>query len=202
MPVSTIFIVDEYPAHIEGVAQALSQVGGIDVIGTATSGADLLASIDSQRPDVVLIEPWMRSGDGLDAMAQISKSEPGIAMIALSRMWDDDHVARAFEVGASGFMRKDAGTTDLASLIGYVERGGMVRPAVNGKATTGSDLTRREREVLSRAASGMSNREVGAALYVTEQTVKFHLGNIYRKLGVHNRTEAAHAAAKLGLLGS
>jgi two-component system, NarL family, response regulator DevR len=117
-------------------------------------------------------------------------------------MWDEDHVARAFEAGASGFMRKDAGTTDLASLIGYVQRGGMVRPALNGNATAGSDLTPREREVLRRTASGMSNREVGAALYVTEQTVKFHLGNIYRKLGVHNRTEAAHAAAKLGLLGA
>jgi DNA-binding NarL/FixJ family response regulator len=130
MPVSSIFIVDEFPAHIEGVAQALVQVGDIDVIGTATSGAELLASLEEKRPDVVLIEPWMRSGDGLDAMAHISRTEPGIAMIALSRMWDDDHVARAFEVGASGFMRKDAGTTDLASLIGYVQRGGMVRPAI------------------------------------------------------------------------
>lgn len=116
-------------------------------------------------------------------------------------MWDSGHVARAFEAGASGFMRKDAGTDTPASLITYVKRGGMVRPASNGEATPGSDLTTREREVLRRAASGMSNREIGPALFVTERAVKFHLGNVYRKLGVHNRTEAAHAAATLGLLG-
>ena len=196
-----VAIVDEFPAHVMGLAQTIDRSPSLEVVATASSGAALLQRITETAPDVVIIEPWMRSGDGVACITRIAQEHPEIAIIALSRMWDDDHSAESRIAGAAAHLPKDTDLEDLPALVRQVVAGAEVRPAGQGATSRSSLLTEREREVLRLAARGQSNADIAHALFVTEQTVKFHLSNVYRKLGVHNRTEASHRAAQAGMLG-
>jgi DNA-binding NarL/FixJ family response regulator len=195
-----VAIADDCPLLMDGIAHSLEGNGSVAVVIRATSGADLLAALSRTPVDVVLIEPWMRSGDGLDAIAEIALSSAAPTIIALSAVRLPDQVDQAIERGANGYIGKDVPPTDLPSLVRRVASGVLVRPrpAVNGGPTHA--LTAREREVLALVADGLSNQEVGDRLFVTEQTVKFHLGNVYRKLGASNRTEAARKGMRAGLI--
>ncbi len=196
-----VAIVDEYPAQMEGVAQVIAESSSMEVVMTATSGQDALAQLDDAHPDVVILEPWMRSGDGLALAAMLAREHPEITTIALSRMWDDAHVAETMSAGISTHLPKTTPLGDLPALVRQSALGAEMRPAGTGRTGGREALTAREREVLRLAARGMSNAEIGHELFVSEQTVKFHLANTYRKLGVHNRTQASHEAARAGMLG-
>ncbi len=196
-----VAIVDEFPGHVVGIAQAIDRSPSLEVVATASSGAALLQRITETTPDVVIIEPWMRSGDGVSCISRIAQEHPEITIIALSRMWDDDHSSESRIAGAAAHLPKETDLEDLPALIRQVVAGAEVRPAAQGTTSRSSLLTEREREVLRLAARGQSNADIAHTLFVTEQTVKFHLSNIYRKLGVHNRTEASHRAAQAGMLG-
>ena len=194
-------IVDEYPAHVEGLARVINGASSMEVVLTATSGREAHAQIAESRPDVIVIEPWMRSGDGLALAAVVSREHPEITIIALSRLWDDGHVAESLGAGMAAHLPKTTPLDDLPALIRQATRGVEVRPASTMRSPVRPQMTARERGVLRLAARGLSNVEIGRELFVTEQTVKFHLANIYRKLGVRNRTQASHAAAQAGMLG-
>lgn len=195
-----VAIADDCPLLIDGIAHSLEDNGAVAVVIRAASGADLLAALSRTAVDVVLIEPWMRSGDGLDAIAEIAGSGGAPVIIALSAVRLPGRVDQAIERGAHGYIGKDVPPADLPSLVRRVASGIMVRPrpAVNGGPVHA--LTAREREVLALVADGLSNHEVGDRLFITEQTVKFHLGNVYRKLAASNRTEAARKAVRAGLI--
>lgn len=195
-----VAIADESPLLIDGVAHALEDRSDIRVVARATSGAERMAQIDGRAADVVIIEPWMRSGDGLDAISALSLTHPKTVLIALSTVQQPDHVDQVLSSGASGYISKDVPPDDFASLVRRICSGVLVRPRSAGAGAPVHALTRREREVLSLVADGLSNQAVGERLFVTEQTVKFHLGNIYRKLGASNRTEAARRAMRAGLI--
>ena len=195
-----VAIYDDHPLFVDGVAQALAASGGFDVVVRATTAEQLLHALERTPVDVILIEPWGGAGDGLDSLTAVSGRHPSTAIIALSGMSDSSHVKQALANGAHGYVAKDTRGADLPSLIRHVAAGSMVLPSGSGNRATGPDLTAREAEVLAHAARGRSNSEIGKALFVTEQTVKFHLGNIYRKMGVGNRTEAAHEALRHGLI--
>ena len=195
-----VAIYDDQPLFVDGVAQALEDCPGFTVVVRATTSGQLLHALDRTPADVILIEPWGASGDGLDSITTISARHPAMAIVALSGASDGPHVKQALANGAHGYVAKDTRAADLPSLIRHVAAGSMVLPSARDNRAAGPDLTAREAEVLSHAARGRSNAEIGAALYVTEQTVKFHLGNIYRKMGVGNRTEAAHQALRHGLI--
>ncbi len=194
-------IVDEYPAQVEGVARAIAEARGMQVVMTATSGKAALDAIREARPDVVIIEPWMRSGDGITCAAQIARDYPEITLVALSRLWDEDHVVESQSTGMVAHLPKTVDLNDLPALLRQAISGIEVRPPTNRSAGSQASLTNREREVLRLASQGMSNTDIAHELFVTEQTVKFHLSNVYRKMGVHNRTEASHRAARAGILG-
>lgn len=196
-----VAIVDEYPAHVEGVARAIADSSSMEVVMVASSGRDALAQIEQVGPDVVILEPWMRTGDGLALASILQRDHPEITVVALSRMWDDAHVAETMSAGIGTHLPKTTPLHDLPALVRQAARGAEMRPATNGHTGGRSPLTAREREVLRLAARGMSNAEIGRELFVSEQTVKFHLANTYRKLGVHNRTQASHEAARAGILG-
>lgn len=196
-----VAIVDEYPAQVEGVAQVIGDSPTMEVVMTAGSGREALDEIDHANPDVVVVEPWMRSGDGMSFAAQAKREHPDITFIALSRLWDDDHVAESLGAGMAAHLPKTTPLDDLPALIRQTTLGAEVRPASSGAPAMRTPLTTRERDVLRLAARGLSNSDIGRELFVTEQTVKFHLSNIYRKLGVHNRTQASHEATRAGILG-
>ena len=199
-PVTRVAILDEYPVQALGVATALGASPSMRVVLSTVSPATVLDQLGAAKVDALLLEPWMRNGDGLAVIKQVVAAQPDLAVIALSRIWTPDHVNQALDAGARAYLSKEIRTVDLAAMVRHIMEGGTVRPsATNALPTT--DLTAREQEVLCLAARGHSNAAIADELFVTAQTVKFHLSNAYRKLGVHNRTEAAHRAARMGVCG-
>lgn len=196
-----VAVIDEYPSQVDGVAHAIDQSSSMKTVLMASSGDDATAQLEQAHPDVVLVEPWMRSGDGIAFISRISMEHPEIPVIALSRLWDEQHVAESRAAGAVAHLPKTTDLNDLPALVRQVLAGIELHPPAVAGAALRSPLTAREREVLRLASKGMSNAEIARELFVTEQTVKFHLSNTYRKLGAHNRTEASHRAAQAGILG-
>jgi len=192
-------VLDEYPIQAAGITTALAASDTIRVVLSATSSAALIEGLPHVNADVVLIEPWTRSHDGLTTIETIVADYPGIVVIAMSRLWDNSHVTRALGAGAAGYLSKTMNIADLPAMVRHVCAGGVIRPQHTGNVPEAAGLTGREREVLSMAARGRSNAVIGDDLFITAKTVKFHLSNAYRKLGVQNRTEAAHVAARLGI---
>ena len=182
------------------MATALGASPSMRVVLSTVSPATLLDQLGAAKVDALLLEPWMRNGDGLAVIKQVVAAQPDLAVIALSRIWTPDHVNQALDAGARAYLSKEIRTVDLAAMVRHIMEGGTVRPsATNALPTT--DLTAREQEVLCLAARGHSNAAIADEQFVTAQTVNFHLSNAYRKLGVHNRTEAAHRAARMGVCG-
>jgi DNA-binding NarL/FixJ family response regulator len=198
-----VAIADEYPIFRAGLEAALEADPGMSVVVNAGTGTDLLEALESVAADVVLIEPWMRAGDGLPAVKDILAKHPETVVIALSRVWDGQRVSHLRELGVHGYLDKRTEPRDLPSVVRHVMAGGMVAPATATGSGRGmrEALSPRELEVLALVADGLSNREIGDRLFVTEQTAKFHLANIFRKLGAKNRTEAARTAMHEGLIG-
>lgn len=193
-------IVDEFPAHVRGVATALGSADGIGVAFLAANGAEARAKIEATEPDVLILEPWMRSGDGLELIAWVVSDYPDMAVIALSRMWDASHVDEATAAGVRAHLPKDTPTEDLPTIIRHVQAGAIMRPAAPARHSHQPLLTMRERDVVRLLAAGLKNSQIAKELFVTEQTVKFHVRNIFRKLGVDTRTQAAYQAARLGIV--
>lgn len=186
---------DASPLVMEAAIQRLSRDGHVSVLVQVTTASALLRGIDGHRPDIVIIDPSL--ADGLDAIAAIARTHPDAVIIALGDGHDADGVDGALGAGANGYIAKDVPAEDFAPLVRRICGGMTVRPRRNGAAGPAHALTRREREVLVLLADGLPNKQIARQLFVTEQTVKFHLANIYRKLGVQNRTQAARRAGSL-----
>ena len=198
-PTARVALLDEYPAVLESVAVLLDGRPGFVVTAQVQTGAELLAHVQEHHVDVVA-EPWLRSGDGLEALSSICRSHPDILIVALSRQWDRDHVEQLRGIGVGAYIPK---SIDLAQIPGIITsaRDGMVTlPADLPGGGASRMLTSREAEVLRMAAEGLDNRAIATALAVSERTVKFHMQNTYRKLGVSNRTAASATARRLGII--
>ena len=197
-----VAIADEYPTFRLGLETALKDDAGMEVVVNVGTGHDLLDALERTPADVVLIEPWMRAGDGLSAVSQVLERFPDTTVIVLSRVWDGQRVHHLQEMGVHGYLDKRTEPRDLPSVIRHVMAGARVAPAAtDGDRGMRDPLSPRELEVLSLVADGHSNKEIGERLFVTEQTVKFHLANVFRKMGARNRTEAARSAMHKGLIG-
>ncbi|MDA3005051.1 MAG: response regulator transcription factor [Actinomycetota bacterium] len=190
---------DEYPVLVDGLAAALGTESGFTVVVRATTGADLLRHLRARSCDVVVAEPWVRSNDGLEALRHILASRRGVTVIAFSCMWDDARVNQLMELGARAYVAKSTPASSLPSIVRSAMAGMETRPStIAGRVEAG--LTARETEVLVLAATGLDSATIGARLFITERTVKFHLHNLYRKLGASNRTEASAIARGRGIL--
>ena len=159
------------------------------------TGEDLVALVPRVRPDVVILDMRMPKGDGLATLQALQKSHPDLKVIMLSMFDDPEHIEKALGYGAAGYVVKSINPLDLPSTIRGVFEGTVYHPRGNAgggtsdaapQATPGG-LTNRELAILKLVAEGLSNLNIASKLFVTEQTVKFHLSNIYRKLGVGNR---------------
>lgn len=202
-------LLDRHPLWLDAM-EALVAGLGIAVVGRATTGESAVALIEDLRPDVLVAGVDFADGDGLECITRATLAYPGLRTVVVAESDDPEVVGQAFGAGASAYCVKTAEQEDLASAIRQVfERsiylageGFAPAPAVpDPRAESAArELTRRELEILCLVAEGYSNSQLAKMLWVTEQTVKFHLSNIYRKLDVANRTEASRWAQVNGLL--
>jgi DNA-binding NarL/FixJ family response regulator len=202
-----VLIADDHRLVLDGIRRALEEADDIEVVGEAMNGTQVLPLVRRTNPDVVLLDMSMPQMDGLACIDQLQKHAPEVKVIMLSAYKDPEHVQAAFKRGACGYIVKSVSPVDLPSALRQAMEGTFFSPLglpasddANAAAATG--LTDREHEVLKALARGLSNQQIAKEFWVTEQTVKFHLSNVYRKLRVANRTEAARYAYERGLVDS
>jgi DNA-binding NarL/FixJ family response regulator len=169
-----------------------------EIVGEAHSGSEVLPVIGRTDPDVVLLDMRMPGMDGLTCLERIRERYPRIKVVVLSVFREPEHIEAALKRGASGYIVKSVNPLDLPAALRQAFEGTVYHALGlsddDTPARRGNGLTERELGILKAVARGLSNQAIGKELWVTEQTVKFHLTNIYRKLGVANRTEAARYA--------
>jgi DNA-binding NarL/FixJ family response regulator len=191
---------------LEGIRRALEDVEGFEIVGEAYTGSQVLPLVGRTNPDVVLLDIRMPQMDGLTCIELIRKRHPKVKIVVLSVFNDPEHIQAALKRGASGYIVKSVNPLDLPSALRQALEGTVYHalgvPETDDSSAKEAGLTERELAILKAVARGLSNQAIGKELWVTEQTVKFHLTNIYRKLGVANRTEAARYAYQHGLVES
>ena len=206
----TAVIADPHPLWLDAVEQVLNRIG-INVVGRTTSLGEALELVRELGPDLLITEIAASDGrlEGLTLLDEIQKVD-GVRSVVLSLHFEPRHIDAALAAGAVAYVIKTAHPDDLASAIRqafdhsiYLSTSAvMTRSSREAEQDEGPGLTRRELEILRLVAEGHSNAQLARTLWVTEQTVKFHLSNVYRKLGVANRTEASRWAQLNGLLSS
>ena len=198
-----VVIADDSRLIVAGIRRAL-EGEEIEVVGEATTGAEVLSLVGRTDPDVVLLD---FKTDGFATLEQLRVRYPRVKVVMLSVFADPEHIQMALSRGASGYIVKTINPRDLPSALRQAVEGSVYHaiglPEVSEESEArAAGLTEREVAILKAVARGLSNQAIGKELWVTEQTVKFHLTNIYRKLGVANRTEAARHAYQHGLVES
>jgi len=200
-----VLIADDHRLIAEGIKRSLEESGDFEVVAEATTGSQILPLIRRTKPDVVLLDLRMPGVDGLTALEQIKRDHPDVKVVILSASTDQQVIQAALAKGANAYVIKSVNPVDLASTIRQVMEGSVFHavglPAM-GQVSPATELglTAREVSILQALARGLSNQAIGKELFVAEQTVKFHLTNIYRKLEATNRTEAVRLAYQRGIV--
>ena len=204
-----VVLADDHPLFLRALQVALEREG-LEIVGLARSAREALDVVDRVEPDVVLLDVGMPGMDGVECLAELRRfAKVKVVMLSASR--DEQTIDRCLDAGALCFVEKSVEPAGIAQVLRTVcgdvqiryKRRGVVSEraaAPPGHSSPAELLTQREREILSTVAKGGSNNEIARSLWVTEQTVKFHLSNIYRKLDVRNRTQAARRGWELGLI--
>jgi DNA-binding NarL/FixJ family response regulator len=198
----TAIVLDRHPLWLVAVERVLSGLN-VDVVGKTTSAQTALDLVEQHEPELLIteIDTGEEQIDGIACLARARERNPKLSAIVLSRHTDPQHIEDALAAGASAYVTKTAHREDLASAVRQAfDHTIFLRRTRSAPVKEKSVLTRREQEILQLVAEGLSNQKIAKQLWVTEQTVKFHLSNIYRKLGVANRTEASRWAHRQGLL--
>ena len=197
-----VCIADDHRLMLDGVSEALGDVDDIEVVGMTERGAEVIALVDAMTPDIVLLDLHMPDVDGLTCLRSIRKRHPEIKVVMLSGSEEPAEIAEALRDGASAYIGKRINGRDLASALRQVAEGTVFHRAGEtedaGAAAkregAGAGLTARESAILAAVTRGLGTKAISRELWISEKTVKFHLTNIYRKLGVHNRTAAIRYA--------
>jgi DNA-binding NarL/FixJ family response regulator len=214
-----VLVVDDQELVRSGFCVILDAADGITVVGEAANGEAAVAAAAAHRPDVVLMDIRMPRMDGLEATRLITSGAPGREtpkVVMLTTFDLDEYVYEALRAGASGFLLKDSPRADLIAAVRAAAAGNaMLAPTVTRRLIETfarrppqtspapsrlASLTAREREVLVLLARGSSNTEIAAALFVSEATVKTHVGNLLAKLGLRDRVQAVILAYETGIV--
>jgi DNA-binding NarL/FixJ family response regulator len=215
-----VLLADDQPLIRAGFRMLLEEQPDVSVVGEATDGAEAVRLTRRLRPDVVLMDVRMPGTDGIEATRRIVAETPESRVLVLTTYDLDEYAFTALRYGASGFLLKDARPADLADAIRAVANGdaiiapGVTRRLLDNFASLLPDLrsneppctpaldqlTDRERQVLIQVAEGLSNSEIAAALFVSEATVKSHLGRVLAKLSLRDRVQAVIFAYQAGLV--
>jgi DNA-binding NarL/FixJ family response regulator len=207
-----VLVADDHRLMLAAVRRALAEAKDFEIVGEVSIGSHVVPAVRETKPDVVLLDMRMPELDGLACLERLRKHDPSIAVVILSSYSDEAQIEAARQAGALGYVVKTVEPVDLPAVLRSALSGqafavwGMEEPqapAATGAAIAGAPaLSEREAVVLEAVARGLSNREIGRQLWISEQTVKFHLRNIYRKLGISSRTEAARYAYRTGVVGA
>ena len=190
---------------LDAIRLTLEQSEDIELVGEALTGSEALPLIGRTHPDLVLLDIRMPQMDGLTCLGKIRERHPKIKVVILSGIDEPEQIQTALKHGASAFVVKHVDPRDLASALRQAMAGTVFQMLGSGQsseenAAKAAGVTESEMRVLTALARGLSNKQIAAELFITEQTVKFHLTNIYRKLHVANRTEATRYAYQHGIV--
>ncbi|MEV8596860.1 response regulator [Streptomyces sp. NPDC052013] len=206
-----IVLVDDHAIVRHGLRSILERESDLEVVGEASTAAEAEAVVDRVRPALVLLDLKLSTGadtEGLELCASLTRRHPGLAVLVLTTFLDDTLVVEAIHHGARGYVVKDVDTTELLRSIRAVARDESAFDSHAAAAMVRSmrvqpeqpRFTERELKVLPLLARGLSNRDIGAELYISETTVKFHVRNIMRKMDASSRAEVVYEASKLGVI--
>jgi DNA-binding NarL/FixJ family response regulator len=200
-----VLLADDHKLMLAGIRRALEDADGIKIVGEAHSASQVLPLVAQTDPDMVLLDIRLPDGDGFACLELIHKRYPKVKVVMLSAFSDPEHIETALKKGATAFIVKSVNPLDLASALRQAVEGNVYQAhglpeSDEVSVARRAGLTEREISMLKALARGLSNQAISREFWVTEPTVKFHLTNIYRKLGVANRTEAASHAYSLGLV--
>jgi DNA-binding NarL/FixJ family response regulator len=200
----SVLLVDDHAVVRKGLRAFFDQLDDIEVVGEAADGSEGVALARRHRPDVVLMDLLMPNMDGVTAIGRIKAELPETEIVTMTSFIEEDKVTAALEAGASGYVLKDAEADEVAQAIRAAYAGEVhLDPAVarllaqrmrNKKAPVDDlvePLTDREKDVIRLLGQGMSNKEIGTALFITERTARTYVSNILGKLGLASRTQAA-----------
>jgi DNA-binding NarL/FixJ family response regulator len=208
-----VLIAEDHPLFRKGLRTLLASMEDVEVVGEATTGGEAIALARAQQPDLVLMDLQMPEGGGLAATRAIAEHDPQTHILVVTLFEDEESVFAALQAGARGYVLKDAGEEEMIRAIRAVGRGEAIFSPViasrlidtfaNARATLPQDafseLTEREREVLDLIARGRTNADIAGQLTISLKTVQNHVSNIYGKLQVANRAQAAIRAREAGL---
>ena len=199
-----VLVADDHAVVRQGVVALINRSRGMTVVAEAGNGRTAVMEFNRHHPDICLIDLRMPDMDGVEAIRAIRQIDPNANIIVLTTFDDDEDIYRALRNGAKAYLLKDISREELIENITAVHHGATRIPqhvAQKLAAHVGSsDLTVREMQVLRLVVAGKSNKEIAAALKVTEGTIKVHVNHILGKLGTSGRTEAANVALKRGLI--
>lgn len=198
-----VLIADDHPVVLTGLALMIEYEPGMETVGEASSGQEVVELFRRHQPDVTLMDLRMPQMNGVEAIAAIRNEFLEARIIVLTTYDSDEDIYLALRAGAKGYLLKDATCDQLLSAIRVVHTGrSSIPPSVGAKLAeriTNQDLSDREREVVRLMATGKSNLEIAAVLNIAEGTVKFHVNNILSKFQVSDRTQAVIKALKRGI---
>jgi len=203
-----VLIADDHPLILAGIKRALEEDDQFEVVAEARIGSQVLPLVSQTKPDLALLDLRMPEMDGLTCFDRIRKEHPKVKVVILSVSTDPEVVQTVLNHGAAAYVVKSVNPIDLSSALRQALEGtvfsavGLPEKTAQQDAVKAAGLTDRETTILKALARGLSNEAIGKELWVAQQTVKFHLTNIYRKLDVKNRTEAARYAYEHGLIDS
>jgi len=199
-----ILCVDDHPLFLEGIATAIGSQDDMQLAAVASSGREAIAQYRKVRPDITLMDLRLPDMSGIAAMAAIRSEFPDARIIILTTFEGDVEIQRALAGGARAYLIKSMPLAEFVDVIRKVERGRTYLPmqiAQNLAQHVGSDvLSGREVEILTQVAEGNRNRDIGARLAISEDTVKSHLRHILEKLGAKDRTEAVAIGIRRGII--
>jgi len=205
-----VLVVDDQLLFRSGLVGLLQTDGRVDVVGQAAEGAEAVRLVGELNPDVVLMDLRMPGLDGVEASRQITAGYPGVRVLVVSGFGADSFVIDALKAGASGYLLKDSGIDAIVSSIVAVTAGESVMTQTIADRVLQmltmmpkqfyDGLTEREVEILRLLAQGLANKQIAYRLRVSDKTIRNHISNVYRKLGISDRTQAVLYAVRKGLI--
>jgi DNA-binding NarL/FixJ family response regulator len=200
-----VLVADDHRLMLESIRLALEADGGIEIVAEADSGTQVLPFVGQTGPDLVLLDVRLPGMDGLTVLERIRERYPQVRVVMISGLDDPSVIESAFDRGASAFIVKRIDPRDLPSALRQAVSRTVFQPlrkpqrSARHAGDSELDLTERERTILYALQRGKTNKEIAESLSLAEQTVKFHLTNLYRKLEVTTRTEAVRYAYEHGI---
>ncbi len=207
-----VMIADDHSLIREGIKQLLEFDGSIEVIAQAADGMECINVLDSCKPDILLLDINMPNMNGLDVLSELKRKRSDLKILILTVHNEVEYLVKAMDTGADGYVLKDSGSAELKDAIFKVMEGTQVVepslvPALNSRLINRDidkekidSLTKREVEILKQIAGGRFNKEIAESLNITERTVKNHISNLFKKIDVNDRTQAAVFAIRNNLV--